>query len=166
MFPYLSPTTKQQYDKRHHRIYTVASDWTKREYPASGVSRNIKLKIVGDTGSSYIVPEPDIQRFETEVDEYHRELERGNTKVTPPILHYVNGPVINMNKWQRQMQREGKLPGCIANCGVPPVGSVEPIRRRGKLLGTQFPDADEVMNHYQSKLIAGAQTREKKNEFQ
>ena len=129
VYPYLSTATKQSMDKRHQRIYTVASDWTKREYPQSGVSLKHQVENCWRL-SSYVVPEPDLERFENEMNQYNDALQnprKGFKIPSPPVLHYINGPVINMNAWQRQMQREGKLPGCIANCGVPPIGSVSPM---------------------------------------
>ena len=85
------------------------------------------------------------KKLKRAVSPYKHQMEHPDV----PQLHYKSGPIIRMNKWQREQQKRGKLPGCVANCHVPPIGSVEPKHRRGHMMGVEFPDADEVMQEYQ-----------------
>lgn len=130
--------------QRKQHVHEIANRWLEREYPKrSAAKRNIPLKIVGSSGSSYVVPMPDFERYQREWEEYDQQPFKTNQE--PPILHYKNGPIIQMSAAQREQQRRGALTGCIANCMVPPIGSVAPHQRRGQFLGVQFPDADQVM---------------------
>ncbi len=136
-----------QVNQRRRHVQYIGDRWNSREKP---VSANIVLKIVGDNGSEYVVPQPDFQRFVNETADYNALSTEQKATRSPPVMHYLNSKPIRMNKHQRSHQIRGTLAGCIANCHVPPIGSVSPRRSRGNLLGVQFPDADEVMQRFQN----------------
>ena len=100
-------------------------------------------------------PIPDYERYQNDLKRFERMsngVEVGTKSISKPILHYKNGPVIKMNSWQRERQKKGQLPGCIANCQIPPIGSVNPTHKRGLLLGVQFPNADDIMQKFRQKF--------------
>jgi len=146
---FLSPSTQAILSARKSHVDRIAGRYLEREFPASGITSNVKLKIVGTNGSTYCVPEPDWPRYYREWDEYSASTATGVYLSAAPILHYTLGPVIQMSRDQRAAQLEQRLPGCVANCHVPPIGSIPPKQRRGQFLKNRFPDADEVMLHFQ-----------------
>ena len=154
----LPPLTAALYTQRLARISAVSSHYTDRQFErGKGVSQNIVMKIVGDTGSSYVVPKPDLNRYYRDWETYERRMTEEQRRYWGmPVLHYVNSPEIRMSATQRQQQREGRLPGCIANCHVPPIGSVKPEWRHGRMMGTKFPDADDVMRGFAAAAGRGA----------
>lgn len=100
----------------------------------------LKMKVVGSTGSSYRVVEPDVQEFFTrrqprrkskggDHQNFEDQQYQEETEQQEPV-HYTLGPPTYMNVKQHQQQTKGQLKGCISNCDIQPVG-------QGKKIGTE-----------------------------
>jgi hypothetical protein len=86
-------------------------------------SANVVMKVVNNTGTRYRNVLPDWERYQTNPSSNNNMFANGNDVPTQgAFVPYKLGPPVNMNKRQREMQRQGKLIGCIANCQVQPVG--------------------------------------------
>ncbi|AYV86783.1 MAG: hypothetical protein Sylvanvirus9_13 [Sylvanvirus sp.] len=125
--------------QRQQHIDSISKEWLKRE--ERPISSNLKYKIVGSTGTSYVVPIPQLDQYDEDLRQYNALSPIVRRQTIHPQLRYINGPVIMMNKHQRELQRQGRLPGCISNCSVLPHGQGK--RRFG---GVQFADPNLIMN--------------------
>ena len=100
----------------------------------------IRLKVVGNTGSSYRVVEPDVEEFFARRDKNRLSQKEKFNNNNNNSLHYKLGDPISMNSKQRAQQSRGELKGCISNCDILPVG-------QGNKIGNsvEYPDPNPIL---------------------
>ena len=102
-----------------------------------------QLKVVGSTGSSYRVVEPNVESFnQRRAQQRQSKRDKRNIEYeaepTNPVLRYKLGPPVSMNARELDQQGNGELRGCIANCDVIPTG-------KKSSRSVQYPDPSPIL---------------------